>query len=151
MRVTTLEKGKYPTPFVAFLALTCLHCAQPSCIPACPVSAITKREEDGIVVVDQEACLGNVECPMFCKEACPYDVPQFGAEEGAKMQKCHLCLDRLSDGKNPICVEACPMRALDAGPLEGLQDRYGEAREAEGFAYSLELQSSIIFKPRKMT
>ena len=148
-RVTAVERGKYPELFVAFVALSCLHCKRPACIPACPVNAITKRENDGIVVVDQEACLGNLDCPMYCKEACPYDVPQFGDEDGSKMQKCHLCVDRWSEGRKPVCVEACPMRALDAGPLDELEAKYGKAREAEGFVYSPEVEPAIIFKPRQ--
>ena len=58
-RVTTIEKGKYPDLFVAFLSVACHHCVKPSCVSACPVNAITKREQDGVVVVDREACLGK--------------------------------------------------------------------------------------------
>ena len=147
--VTTIEKGKYPKLFVAFFSLSCLHCAQPTCIPACPANAISKRKEDGIVVVDREVCLGNVECPMFCKDACPYGAPQFGAEEGARMQMCHLCVDRWSEGGKPICVESCPMRALDAGLLDELQDKYDDLREVEGFAYIQETRPSVVFKARE--
>ncbi|MFC1951831.1 4Fe-4S dicluster domain-containing protein [Chloroflexota bacterium] len=55
----TVEKGKYPDPFVAFLSTACYHCAEPSCVSACPVGAITKKEKDGVVVVDRKACLGK--------------------------------------------------------------------------------------------
>jgi len=147
--VLTIEKGKYPKIFVAFLSLSCLHCANPTCVSSCPVNAISKREEDGIVVVDQDVCLGNAECGMFCKDACPYSAPQFGAEDGAKMQKCHLCIGRWSEGKKPICVESCPMRALDAGPLDELQAKYGNIKGVEGFIYVGENKPSIIFKARE--
>jgi len=149
--VSAIEKGKYPELFVAFLSLSCLHCVEPGCIPACPVNAISKRSEDGIVVVDREACLGNVKCAMFCNDACSYGAPQFGAEVGAKMQKCHLCVDRWAEGRKPICVESCPMRALDAGPLDELQAKYGNERAAEGFFYSLTLnmEPSVIFKTQR--
>jgi anaerobic dimethyl sulfoxide reductase subunit B (iron-sulfur subunit) len=146
--IVTIEKGKYPDPFVAFLSLSCLHCNSPSCIQSCPVNAITKREEDGIVMVDKQTCLGNVECALFCSNACPYNAPQFGTEDDAKMQMCNLCVDRLADGKKPICVEACIMRALDAGPIDKLRAEYGDFREAEGFIYSTEVNPSIIIKPR---
>jgi anaerobic dimethyl sulfoxide reductase subunit B (iron-sulfur subunit) len=146
-RVETIEKGKFPDVFVAFLARFCYHCAEPACVSACPVGAITKREEDGIVVVDREKCLGKDNCDM-CLQACVYAAPQFGAEPNAKMQKCDLCIDRLAEGKQPICVAGCPMRALDAGPLDELLARYGEAREGEGFTYSAELKPSIVFKPK---
>ena len=148
IRVITLEKGTYPDLFVAFLPIACYHCLEPSCVPACPVNAITKRKQDGIVVVDREACLGREGCQL-CLESCHYEAPQFGAEENAKMQKCDLCVDRWAEGKKPICVEACPTRALDAGPIEELRAKYGDIREAEGFVYSQALIPSVIFKPKK--
>jgi len=55
LRVKTIENGKYPSLFVAFLPMMCYHCLK----PACPVNAITKRENDGIVTVDRETCLGK--------------------------------------------------------------------------------------------
>jgi anaerobic dimethyl sulfoxide reductase subunit B len=149
-RVKTIEKGDYPDLFVAFFSGACYHCAEPSCLPACPVGAISKRETDGVVLVDQDACLGKDNCGA-CLRACPYDAPQFGAEDNAKMQKCHFCLDRLAEGKKPACVGACPMRALDAGPLTELRGQHGDFREAEGFAYSEEVGPSVTFKPKKDT
>ena len=149
-RLATIEKGKYPDLFVAFLTTACYHCSQPSCVSACAVGAISKRQQDGIVVVDREACLGKDNCDM-CLEACPYEAPQFGAEENAKMQKCDLCLDRLMENKKPICVDACPMRTLDVGPIEELRAKYGDIRESEGFVYSDGLIPSITFKPKKDT
>ena len=98
--------------------------------------------------MNQEACLGKINCDM-CLQVCGYDAPQFGAEENAKMQKCDLCLDQLAQKKKPICVEACPTRALDAGPMDELRANYGDVREAEGFAYSSELSPSIVFKPKR--
>lgn len=145
IRVPTIEKGKYPDVSVDFMFVLCYHCAEPPCVPACPVGAITKREEDGVVAVDREACLGKDNCEL-CREACPYDVPQFGAEDNAKMQKCNFCLDRLAENKEPICVGACPMRALDAGLLDELRAKYGDVKEAEGFVYSSEVKPSIVFR-----
>ncbi|MFC1951572.1 4Fe-4S dicluster domain-containing protein [Chloroflexota bacterium] len=147
-RVITIEREKYPNPFVAFLSTTCYHCAEPACVSACPIGAITKRDKDGVVSVDRKACLGNDRCEL-CLEACPYGAPQFGAEENAKMQKCDFCPEKLADDKKPICVDACPMRATDAGPIEELRAKYGNMKEAEGFAYSKELTPSIVFKPKK--
>lgn len=147
-RVMTIEKGEYPDLFVAFLSTACYHCVEPGCISACPADAISKRELDG-VVVDREACLGKDNCSL-CLEECPYDAPQFGVEENAKMQKCDFCLDRLAQNKKPACVDACPMRALDAGPIEELRVKYGDTREAEGFVYSENLIPSTVFKPKKV-
>ena len=67
------------------------------------------------------------------------------------MQKCDLCVERLAETKKPICVGACPMRALDTGPMGELQEKYGDINEAEGFAYSGKLIPSAVFKPRKDT
>lgn len=147
-RVSVIEKGKYPDPFVAFLTTSCYHCARPGCVSACPVGAITKRAEDGIVLVDQQICLGHDGCDM-CLEACPYDAPQFGAEDSAKMEMCDFCVDRWQQSKKPICVDACPLRALDAGPMEELVAKYGDVRGSEGFVYSEKLIPSVISKPRK--
>lgn len=147
-RVITIEKEKFPKVFVANLSTACYHCALPQCVSVCPANAITKREEDGVVVVDRESCMGIIQCGGLCKKVCPYDAPQFGSEADAKMQKCNFCLDRLSENKSPICVAACPMRALDAGPIEQIKMKYGDQTAAEGFAYSTELKPSIIFKPK---
>ncbi len=144
-RVVTIEKGKFPDLFVAFLSTSCYHCAHPPCLAACPAGAITKRENDGIVVVNRELCLGRDNCHL-CREACPYHAPQFGAEENAKMQKCDLCQDRLAEGKHPICVDGCPMRALDTGSIDELQKKYSVAHEAVGFVYSSDARPSVVFK-----
>jgi len=146
-RVLTIERGEYPNPFVAFLSTACYHCAEPACIPACPANAISKREGDGIVVVDREACLGRDDCGL-CLEACPYKAPQFGAEPNAKVQMCNLCIERWGEGKKPICVAGCPTRALDAGPIEEMESNYGKAHQAVGFTYDDKLQPSVLFKPK---
>jgi anaerobic dimethyl sulfoxide reductase subunit B (iron-sulfur subunit) len=148
MRIQAIEKGRFPHLFVAYLVLPCCHCEDPPCATVCPAGAITKRESDGIVVVDREKCQGNQDCPTACLNACPWDAPQFGLEENAKMQKCDLCEERLAKGQQPICVEACPMYALEVGPLPELRARFGECVEAEGFRYSERFKPSVIFKPK---
>ena len=148
MDVAYIEKGKYPNPYVAYMVTTCFHCTNPTCASACPVGAITKRPEDGIVVVDRDLCLGKDSCAQLCKEACPYSMPRFGDEENAKMQMCNFCLERLAENKNPICVGACPSRCLEASPLTELMAKYGRIQEAEGCAYSEETKPSVIFRPK---
>jgi anaerobic dimethyl sulfoxide reductase subunit B (iron-sulfur subunit) len=64
------------------------------------------------------------------------------------MQMCDFCIDRLTEGKKPICVAACPMRALDAGPIDELAAKYGSDKEAVGFVYSDGLDPSVVFKPK---
>lgn len=149
MRVSYTEKGRFPDVFVSYMVTACWHCLSPVCAEACPVDAITKREKDGIVTVDPEICLGKDECGAKCLKACPYDAPQFGPEENAAMHKCNFCIDRHEQGKVPNCVEACPTRALDAGPLEELQEKYGPCREAEGFKYSKRTKPAVIIKPKE--
>lgn len=148
IRVSAIEKGKFPEVSLSYLAIPCLHCTHPVCIDACPVNAITKREENGIVTVDRDVCIGGKECQFACRKACPYDAPQFGSDSNDKMQKCDLCLERLKNYQKPICVDSCPMRALDVGPLNDLKQRYGETQEAEGFIYSKRVIPSILFKPK---
>jgi len=150
IRLTTVEKGRCPELFVAFLPTFCYHCESPACMDACPANAITKREEDGIVTVDAEACLGKDKCGL-CLEACPYDAPQFTDDADAKMQKCDLCIDRLGMNKNPICVSGCPMRALDAGPIEELKVKYDAVANAENFTYEEKVGPSVVFRPKKDT
>jgi anaerobic dimethyl sulfoxide reductase subunit B (iron-sulfur subunit) len=149
-KVISIEKGTFPDVFVAFLSTSCCHCADPACIKFCPSQAITKRSEDGIVVVDQRECKGKDECGI-CLQVCPYESPMFGPESDAKMQKCDFCLDRLKEGLKPICVSACPMQALDAGPIEELERKYGQGNQAEGFTYDTEMRPSVIFKSKTCT
>ena len=87
-------------------------------------------------------------CQGMCLVACPYNAPQFGAEDNPKMQKCDFCLEEWAQGKQPICVRSCTMRALDVGPIEELQAKYGDVREAEGFPYYEKSEPAIIFKPK---
>ncbi len=119
-RVVVTEEGRYPRVSVRFTSTACHHCDKPLCMAACPAEAISKRVEDGIVVVDGARCLGKDACGAACQKACPHGAPQFGTEPNPRMQKCDLCCDRWAEGKRPICVEACPMRALDAGDREAV-------------------------------
>ena len=57
--------------------------------------------------------------------ACPYDAPQYDAQKG-HMTKCDGCYSRVKAGQKPICVDACPLRALDFAPIDELRAKYGE-------------------------
>ena len=149
MRVRAIEEGKYPNPFLAYLAVPCYHCEAPPCIQACPADAISKRESDGVVLVDREKCVGNQECATLCRKACPWDAPQFRAEPGAKMEKCDLCHERLAAGRQTVCVEACPMYALDAGPLDALRAKHGSSTEAAGFRHVRRAGPSVVLKGKR--
>ncbi|MFW9782121.1 MAG: 4Fe-4S dicluster domain-containing protein, partial [Candidatus Heimdallarchaeota archaeon] len=70
IRIKTIEMGKFPDPQLAFLPSMCYHCEAPVCVKICPTIAITKRDSDGIVLVDQEKCIGKEECGSKCLKAC---------------------------------------------------------------------------------
>ena len=141
--VTNLEEGRFPEVTVSHLSLSCLHCENPTCMGACPTGAIRKRESDGIVYTDKELCLTNC---MLCKEACPYDAPRFAEGGDSGIELCDFCKDRIDGGKKPICVEACPTRALDSGSREEMEAKYGRKRDAKGFSYAEKNRPSIIFR-----
>ena len=105
--------------FAYNLSMSCNHCEDPICAKNCPTRALWKRE-DGIVQIDQELCIG---C-KYCSWVCPYGAPQFNPQKGV-MGKCDLCADYIDQGKNPSCVDACPMRALDFGDYDDLLQKYG--------------------------
>ena len=113
-QLTTIESGDYPQARISNVSLSCMHCGKPACMAVCPVGAISKRAEDGIVLVDRNKCIG---CHA-CSSACPFGVPQYG--EDGTMQKCNYCLDRVLKGLEPICVDSCPPRALRAGTMDEL-------------------------------
>jgi anaerobic dimethyl sulfoxide reductase subunit B (iron-sulfur subunit) len=118
-RVINVWIGEYPRLTDRNLSVSCQHCAEPACLEVCPVGAITKREKDGIVLVDRETCIG---C-RSCAAACIYHAPQFGAD--GTMQKCILCHGRVDGGEEPACVATCPGEALHFGPFAELEKRPG--------------------------
>jgi anaerobic dimethyl sulfoxide reductase subunit B (iron-sulfur subunit) len=112
--VVSTTSGTYPDVKRVFLSTSCQHCEQPACVAACPRTAISKRAEDGIVVVDQSKCVG---CRR-CLSACPFGAPKFA---DSVMQKCEFCLSQnLPDGAQTRCAAACPTRALRSGSIEEL-------------------------------
>ncbi len=142
MKIGALAQEHLSQASVVFMIRPCYHCARPGCMEFCPVGAIFKRDEDGIVFVDKDLCMACGDC----SNACPYGSPQFEGDDNPEMQKCDFCLDRWEAGKQPVCVEACPARALDAGPITALKAKYGTAQEAVGFSYSSSVQPSIVCK-----
>ena len=97
---------------------SCLHCETPACVTVCPTGASYKRAEDGIVLVDEDKCIG---CKL-CSWACPYGAREYSAVEGV-MKKCTLCIDRIynehlpEEERQPACVQACPTKARHFGDL----------------------------------
>ena len=143
IQIESQERGEFPDLFLSHLFLTCFHCAEPTCIPACPDGLLMKRAEDGIVVItDPEQCTS---CQL-CVEACPYDAPKIVTDSKVNIIKCNLCSDRIGEDRAPACVATCPTAALDAGPMEELIAKYGDSRELEGFADYRQTSPSIIFQ-----
>jgi anaerobic dimethyl sulfoxide reductase subunit B (iron-sulfur subunit) len=101
------------------LSVACHHCAEPVCGKQCSVDAIWKRP-DGIVLIDQVRC---TKCNK-CRADCPYEAIRYEAATNT-VSKCDFCADRIDAGQPPVCVTACPNRALDFGDLEDLRRRHG--------------------------
>lgn len=97
------------TTFSYYLTVSCNHCDDPACIKVCPTKAM-HRNELGLVEVDAGRCIG---CG-YCEFACPYGAPTVDRAAGHSV-KCNGCSERVAEGKLPICVESCPMRALEFG------------------------------------
>lgn len=102
----------------AFTKVSCMHCNDPSCVSACPVSAMTKDPITGIVKYSVEACIG---C-RYCVAACPFNVPRFTFDTpDPKISKCQLCAHRLEEGRYAACAEVCPTGATLFGPVIDLK------------------------------
>jgi len=116
-----------PTEWL-FRKQQCLHCGTAACLQVCPTGAI-KRDENGIVHIDQAICTG---C-KYCVETCPFGTPHPDSQTGTA-RKCRMCIDRVSNGMRPACVTACPTGALEFGDREAMLD------EARGRAAILQQQ-----------
>ena len=97
---------------------SCLHCDEPACVTVCPTGASYKRAEDGIVLVNEDLCIG---CKL-CSWACPYGAREYDYDAGV-MKKCTLCIDRIynenlaAEERVPACVATCPTSARHFGDL----------------------------------
>ncbi len=114
-RVEEVTTGVFPEVKRRFFSVSCRHCGKAPCIEVCPTKAIVKRP-DGIVIVNQDECIG---CKA-CLEACPFGIPQF--DDDGLMHKCDMCLNRIENGQAPICAATCPTQALRWGTLEALSE-----------------------------
>jgi len=114
--------GAFPNAYYFYLPRLCNHCTRPACLEACPNDAIFKREEDGLVLRDEEACQGAQQC----RRACPYKKIYFNRVRKVS-QHCIGCFPRIEQGVAPACVRQCPGRAAfigfdddESGPVEKL-------------------------------
>jgi tetrathionate reductase subunit B len=105
-RVQYVEKGTFPHVSRMFIPTLCQHCTDAPCIQSCPVDAI-KRTDQGIVVIDDNACVGS----GTCVSACPYGAIYLDPKTQLAT-KCDFCQDRLEEGESPACVSTCPTDAI---------------------------------------
>ena len=103
---------EYGTMFMQYLPRICNHCLHPACVASCPSRAIYKRGEDGVVLVDQNACKGW----RFCTSACPYKKVYFNWDSG-KAEKCIFCFPRTETGQCNACAHSCVGRIRYVGVL----------------------------------
>ena len=117
-RVHAYEAGDGMSGRTVHFPRSCLHCDEPACVSVCPTGASYKREDDGIVLVDEDLCIG---CKL-CSWACPYGAREYDRDAGV-MKKCTLCIDRIYNEnlpepeRVPACVTACPTSARHFGDL----------------------------------
>jgi Fe-S-cluster-containing dehydrogenase component len=132
--VHTHVSGKLPDSGVHFVSTACFHCADPSCVSACPAGAIHRRP-DGVVEHLRIKCIG---CG-YCIQSCPFGVPQFSTAQHV-MRKCNFCIQRIDCGKTPACVAKCTSGALtyfSNGLKDSSEGVYGK-RERLQMIYHIE-------------
>lgn len=108
--VAFVESGTYPNPRREFVTMSCNHCTDPACLKSCPVGAISKESTaagNGIVLIDQDKCIG---C-KYCMFACPYGAPRYNSRT-KKVEKCTFCKHRIDAGRKPACEASCVGRAI---------------------------------------
>ena len=107
-RVGEMEGGVFPAFTQMLNSMSCNHCIDPECLRGCPTESYIKIAETGIVIHDDETCIG---C-QYCTWNCPYGVPVFHEERNI-VTKCHMCHERLEVGQSPACVQSCPSGAIE--------------------------------------
>ena len=130
--------GQFENSFMMYLPRLCEHCLNPTCVAACPSSAIYKREEDGIVLIDQDKCRGW----RMCVSACPYKKIYYNWSTG-KSEKCLFCYPRIEEGQPTVCSETCVGRIRYLGVILYDADRIEWA--ASGAEHELYQRQLDIF------
>ena len=134
--------GEFEQTFMMYLPRLCEHCVNPSCVASCPSGAIYKREEDGIVLIDQDKCRGW----RMCVSGCPYKKIYYNWESG-KSEKCTFCYPRIEAGQPTVCSETCVGRIRYLGVLLYDADRIEEAASVEKETDLYEAQLGIFLDP----
>jgi nitrate reductase beta subunit len=134
--------GEYENTFMMYMPRLCEHCLNPSCVAACPSGAIYKREEDGIVLIDQDKCRGW----RMCVSACPYKKIYFNWKSG-KSEKCIFCYPRIEAGMPTVCSETCVGRIRYLGVLLYDADKILEVASTESEQDLYEKQLEVFLDP----
>jgi nitrate reductase beta subunit len=134
--------GQFENTFMMYLPRLCEHCLNPACAAACPSGAIYKREEDGIVLIDQDKCRGW----RMCVSGCPYKKIYFNWSSG-KSEKCIFCYPRIEAGQPTVCSETCVGRIRYLGVMLYDADRIEAAASAPDEKDLYEAQIGIFLDP----
>lgn len=134
--------GQFENTFMMYLPRLCEHCLNPTCAAVCPSGAIYKREEDGIVLIDQEKCRGW----RMCVSGCPYKKIYYNWSSG-KSEKCTFCFPRIEAGEPTVCSETCVGRIRYLGVLLYDADRIAEAAAVEDEQDLYEAQLGVFLDP----
>lgn len=164
-RVLKYETGKYPNSRLKFLPVACMHCKKPECEKVCPSGATIKRE-DGIVVVDNDKCIGCRYCMIACPYASryyfnevrnyytgyvtPYEEIGYQKHKLGTVEKCDFCVDRVERGLEPSCVVSCTGNARFFGDLDDSGSEVSRLiKDRGGFVLNPEMNTepSIYYLP----
>ncbi len=135
-------KMKFEEAFFFYLPRLCEHCLNPACVAACPSGAIYKRNEDGIVLVDQDSCRGW----RYCISACPYKKVYFNWSTH-KAEKCTFCFPRIEAGLPTVCSETCVGKIRYIGVVLYDADKLTELLKEKDDKKLYEKQLEIFLDP----
>ena len=134
--------GQFENTFMMYLPRLCEHCLNPACVASCPSGAIYKREEDGIVLIDQDKCRGW----RMCVSGCPYKKIYYNWNTG-KSEKCIFCYPRIEAGQPTVCSETCVGRIRYLGVLLYDADRIEQAASVADEADLYQAQLDMFLDP----
>jgi nitrate reductase beta subunit len=134
--------GEFENTFMMYLPRLCEHCLNPACVASCPSGSIYKREEDGIVLIDQDKCRGW----RMCVSGCPYKKIYYNWATG-KAEKCIFCYPRIEAGQPTVCAETCVGRIRYLGVLLYDADRIESAAAVQDPRDLYEAQLGVFLDP----